>query len=173
MPRCRISTIFLQEVSIRQRKIDLDHSFRLFSTEPSIIINGRTYRILNLIGQGGEGIVFRCKDAKGFQYAVKIFVFTHCPSSQKRARIRNFKKEAKILKYLSGRSRHFIHLYDYEYKPKEEIGYLLMELGDDSLRKRLKGIPLNDPLRKHYWRQIVEILIDLENAQIGIFLYFK
>jgi len=68
---------------------------------------------------------------------------------------------------LSGRSRHFVHLVDYEYKPNENIGYLLMELGDGSLRQELTGVPLNDKLRRFYWKQIVTILKDLQDAQVG------
>jgi len=68
---------------------------------------------------------------------------------------------------LSARSRHFVQLVDYEYKPNENIGYLLMELGDGSLRQHLLGMPLNDEVRRSYWKQIVTILKDLQDAQVG------
>ena len=111
--------------------------------------------------------MYRCQDRNGHQYALKVFTFSRYPQNQMEQRIENFMKEAKILKYLSGRSQHFIYLYDYEYKQNENIGYLVMELGDGSLRNKLRGASLNDTMKKSYWKQIVAILKALEDAQIG------
>ncbi len=130
-------------------------------------MNGRSYQILNVIGQGGEATVYRCVDRNGFQHAVKVFFFSRYPPVQARHRIEGFKKEGQILKYLSGRSPHFIHLVDYEYIPKENIGYMIMELGDGSLRQYLRGLPLNDRMRRTFWKQIVGILKALDEAHIG------
>ncbi len=71
------------------------------------------------------------------------------------------------MKYLSGRSPHFVNLIDYEYKPDENVGYMVMELGSGSLRQHLQGYPLNDQTRRMYWKQIVGILRALEDARIG------
>lgn len=49
----------------------------------------------------------------------------------------------------------------------ENIGYMIMELADGSLRDQLMGAPLDDELRRMYWKQIVTILRELQNAQIG------
>jgi serine/threonine protein kinase len=111
---------------------------------------------LETIGQGSEATVYRCEDQTATQYAVKVFYFSRFPPSQLPRRVENFKKEARILKYMSRRSRHFVYLTDYEYKPNENIGYMIMELGDGSLRQYLVGAPLSD-----------EVLRDLEDAHIG------
>ncbi len=58
-------------------------------------------------------------------------------------------------------------MVDYEYKPNENIGYMVMELADASLRDQLLGVPLDDGLRQMYWRQIVTILRELEEAHVG------
>jgi hypothetical protein len=71
--------------------------------------------------------------------------------------VEKFKKEASILKYLSGRSQHFIRLKAFEYKRKENIGFMIME----------QGQPLNDSLRRSFWKQIVAILSVLDDANIG------
>jgi hypothetical protein len=71
------------------------------------------------------------------------------------------------LKYLSGRSPHFVHLVDYEYNPYENVGYMVMELGSGSLRQHLRGLPLDESTRRMFWNQIVGILRALEDAQIG------
>jgi serine/threonine protein kinase len=130
-------------------------------------VHGRIYRILNVIGQGGEATVYRCEDQSGSQHAVKVFYFSRYPRFQIPSRVDNFNREGHILKYLSGRSRYFIYLEDYEYRPRENIGYMIMELGDTCLRKHLLGQPLNDELRRFYWKQIVAILRALVDAQIG------
>ena len=131
------------------------------------MVHGRVYRTLNIIGQGGEATVYRCVDAAGSEYAVKVFYFSRFPPNQLAQRIESFDKEARILKYLSGRSRHFVWLTDYQYRKDENIGYMVMELGEGSLRQYLRGYPLDDATRRVFWKQIVAILRALEDAQIG------
>ena len=58
-------------------------------------------------------------------------------------------------------------MIDYEYHPHEQLAFMLMELGDRSLRDLLEGLPLNDGLRRTIWRQIVVMLKALEDARIG------
>ena len=135
--------------------------------EPIITVRGRLYRILNTIGQGGEATVYRCEDQNAMQYAVKVFYFSRFPPQQLPSRIDKFNKEARILKFLSGRSRHFVRLFNYQYRPDENVGYMIMELGSGSLRQVLVGTPLNDGARKFYWKQIVKILNDLQDAHVG------
>lgn len=132
-------------------------------------MRGRVYRIASIVGQGGEATVYRCEDQAGFEHAVKAFYFSRYPQSQVAQRIESFNKEGRILKYLSGRSRHFMRVMDYEYKPGENVGYMVMELGEGSLRKHLQGLPLDGPQRRMYWKQIVAILRALDDAQIGEF----
>lgn len=130
-------------------------------------VNGRSYRIVKTIGQGGEATVYQCEDEDGHQHAAKVFYFSRFPPAQLRYRIDGFLKEARILRYLSGRSPHFVYLLDYEYKPSENVGYMVMELGSSCLREHMQGLPLNDQARQMYWKQIVGILRSLEDAQIG------
>ena len=140
----------------------------MFYVESSIVIHGRTYRLLDVIGQGGEATVYRCEDKNGLRYAAKVFYFSRYPLSQAFHRINQFTKEAFILKYLSERSPCFLNLIDYEYKQSENIGCMILELGSGSLRQYLQGLPLNDKVRQEFWKQIVNILEALENANIGI-----
>jgi serine/threonine protein kinase len=130
-------------------------------------VHGRRYRLLEIIGQGGEATVYRCEDQAAAQYAVKVFDFSRYPASNLRRYVNNFKKEARILKYMSQRSHHFVHLFDYEYKPMENVGYMIMELGEASLRQHLVGAPLNGLTRRALWKQIVTILADLQDAHVG------
>ncbi|CAF3983370.1 unnamed protein product [Rotaria sp. Silwood2] len=139
---------------------------RPISYGPIFTVRGRLYRTLDVIGQGAQAIVYRCEDQNAVQFAVKVFHFSRLRRSQRSYRIRSFDKEARILKHLGGRSRHFIHLFDYEYKRKEKIGYMVMELGDGDLRQYLVGAPLTDILRRLFWKQIVAILRALKDANV-------
>jgi len=132
-----------------------------------VVIHGHTYRILDIIGQGGEATVYRCKNSRGSQYAMKVFYFSRYPFYQVRQRIDGFHKEGAMMKYLSGRSKHFVHMIDYEYNPQENVGYMIMELGNGSLRQYLRGRPMTDKQRQKFWKQIVGILTALDDAKIG------
>ncbi len=111
--------------------------------------------------------MYRCEDQSANQHAVKVFYYSRFPHNELPRRIEKFNNEARILKYLSRRSHHFVNLIDYEYKPNENIGYMIMELADGSLRDQLLGVPLEDELRRMYWQQIVTVLKELEKAHVG------
>jgi serine/threonine protein kinase len=145
----------------------INRSSYFFYIGKSFTVHGRTYRILNVVGQGGEATVYRCKDRDGMEHAAKVFYFSRFPQYQLRQRVDGFMKEAQILTYLSGRSPHFVQMVDYEYNPNENIGYMVMELGNGCLRQYLQGFPLNDQARRMFWKQTVGILRALEDAQIG------
>jgi len=98
---------------------------------------------------------------------VKVFYYSRFAPHELRSRIDKFHKEARILKFLSQRSQHFVRLYRYQYRADENIGYMIMELGDGSLRDVLVGAPLSDSMRRFYWRQIVNILNELQDAHVG------
>jgi serine/threonine protein kinase len=122
---------------------------------------------LDVVGQGGEATVYRCKDRSGYQHAIKAFYFSRYTPNQIPQRVDSFIREARILRYLSGRSPHFVNLVDFEYKPDENVGYMVMELGNGCLRQYLQGAPLNDQTRRSFWMQIVGILRALEDARVG------
>ncbi|CAF3978372.1 unnamed protein product [Rotaria magnacalcarata] len=137
------------------------------STErPTFTVHGRVYRILDVIGQGAAATVYRCEDQNGDQYAVKVFDFSRSYRSATTQRAQKFDKEARILKFMSRRSPHFVYLFDYEYNRHENLGYMIMELGEGSLRDQLIGLPLNDQHRGMYWKQIVAILKDLQDSNV-------
>ena len=131
------------------------------------VVRGRFYRMLETIGQGSEATVYRCEDQNAVQYAVKVFYFSRLPPSDLGRRVHRFNKEGRILKYLSKRSRHFINLISYEYRRDENIGYMIMELGEGSLRQYMQGAPIAEPDRQVYWKQLVTILKVLEDARVG------
>lgn len=135
--------------------------------EQPIVVHGRTYRLFEVIGEGGEATVYRCKDRSGKQYAVKVFYFSRYPPFEIRHRIDGFMKEGRILRYLSGRSPHFMRLVDYEYRPQENVGYMIMELGNGNLRQYLQGMPLDPNMRRMFWQQLVGVLSSLQDARIG------
>lgn len=136
------------------------------SDKPIINVRGRFYRLLDVVGQGGEATVYRCEDQNAIQYAVKVFYYSRFAPHELPSRIDKFHKEARILKFLSNRSQHFVRLYSYQYRPEENVGYMIMELGDGSLRNVLASTPMTDGLRRYYWKQIVNILNELQDAHV-------
>jgi serine/threonine protein kinase len=122
---------------------------------------------LETIGYGSEAIVYRCEDQNAVQYALKAFYYSRFLPSELSQRADKFLKEARLLKYLNQRSRHFIDLIDYEYKHNEKTGYMILELADGSLREHMQGVPLDEEFRKFYWKQMVTILKELQDARVG------
>lgn len=140
---------------------------KIFYLGPVFTVHGRYYRILDVIGQGSEATVYRCEDQSAAQYAVKVFYFSRFSPALVPRKVQTFQKEAQILKYMGTRSRHFLYLVDHEYNPRENIGYMILELGEGSLRRDLVGKPLKDKTQRAYWKQIVTILKDLQDANVG------
>jgi serine/threonine protein kinase len=134
---------------------------------PIFTVRGHRYRFLDTIGQGSAATVYRCEDPTATQYAVKVFYFSRFSPSLLPRKVQSFHKEARILKYMGSRSRHFLYLVEHEYNPRENVGYMILELGDGSLRRNLLGIPLDEESLGMYWKQIVTILKDLQDANVG------
>jgi len=95
----------------------------------------RGYEILNPVGHGGLGTVYRARDTQG-QVALKILPkeFLRTPGSRER-----FRREFELLASLS--HPHIVRCHDAG--EEGEIGYLVLEYVDGvSLRERLKNGPL-------------------------------
>ena len=130
------------------------------SAGPVFSVAGRLYRFLDTIGQGSEATVYRCEDQNALQHAVKVLNFTRFPPTKVSRRVRKFDKEARLLKYMSQNSQHFLQLLGHEYKPMENTGYMVIELGEGNLRQFLVGAPMDSGTRRMLWKQIVTILKD-------------
>lgn len=131
------------------------------------MVRDKLYRYLGVIGQGGEATVYLCEDQTARRYAAKVFDFSRYPSTKQTQKIRNFLKQARIMRYLGQKSPHFIRLYNYSYNPFENLGYMIMELSDGSLRDYLRGKPFGKSQCRETWQQIVVMLKELENANVG------
>ena len=95
------------------------------------------YRIIEKIGEGGMGVVYRAEDTRlGRQVAVK---FLSAKLSQDPAALERFQREARAASSL--KHPHICALYDIG--QHDDLPFLVMELLDGStLRQRIDGAPL-------------------------------
>ncbi len=95
---------------------------RADTLQPGALLDGR-YRILNLLGTGGMGSVYRAEhEAIGRTVAVKVLHPEHCASPAERDR---FRREARVAVRL--RSPHVVETLDFGEDPEGRL-FLVMEL---------------------------------------------
>jgi len=111
------------------------------------------YRILEKIGEGGMGVVYRAEDTRlGRQVAVKFLSATLSASPDA---IERFQREARAASALS--HPHICAVYDVG--QHGDLPFLVMELLDgQTLRRRIDGRPLPMDLVLDYGVQVAEAL---------------
>ena len=111
------------------------------------------YRILDKIGEGGMGVVYRAEDTRlGRQVAVK---FLSAKLIQDPSALERFQREAKAASALN--HPHICALYDIG--QKGDLPFLVMELLDGTtLRNRIHGQPLPLDTLLEYSTQIADAL---------------
>jgi serine/threonine protein kinase/Tol biopolymer transport system component len=110
------------------------------------------YEILEEIGRGGMGIVYRARDTKLHrQVAIKVLPDTFYQGEERLAR---FKREARLLATLNHPNIAAI----YELEESDGVHFLVLEyVPGETLRERIKqGIPMHEALP--LFRQIAEAL---------------
>lgn len=102
----------------------------------AIWINGNRYETTNIIGQGGQGIVYRAMDSSGSKFAIKVVSATkHSPS-------RNFERALEEAQWCEKwHSERIIQYVAHEVKETEEdrVLTILMPLFECSLKEKLKN----------------------------------
>ena len=119
------------------------------------------YRILDRIGEGGMGVVYRAEDTRlGRQVAVK---FLSSKLSQDQSALDRFQREARAASSLN--HPHICALYDIG--RHGDLPFLVMELLDGStLRRRIGGLPLPLDMVIDLAVQTTEALETAHNAGI-------
>ena len=101
-----------------------------------IWINGNKYETTNIIGQGGQGIVYRAMDSSGGKFAIKVVSATkHSPS-------RNFERTLEEAQWCEKwHSKRIIQYVAHKVKETEEdrVLTILMPLFECSLKEKLKN----------------------------------
>jgi serine/threonine protein kinase len=81
--------------------------------------------------------------------------------------VKSILTEIEMAKRLEKRSRHIVHMYDFDFDRETGLAFIVMELGEQNLEKALSSRPpLSSIERKVLWRQLVDIANTLHNHHI-------
>ena len=97
-------------------------------------VNGKIYRVLQLIGRGGSSKVFRVIDAEGQIFALKKVNLKNLDE----VTLASYTNEISLLKSFAN-NPHIIQLIDSEMNKEQACLYILMEYGEVDLGKMLKN----------------------------------
>ena len=97
-------------------------------------VNGKVYRVLQIIGRGGSSKVFRVIDGEGQIYALKKVNLKNLDEITQAS----YTNEISLLKSFA-KNPHIIQLIDSEMNKEQACLYILMEYGEVDLGKMLKN----------------------------------
>lgn len=91
------------------------------------ILAGR-YEVLDLIGKGGFGVVFKVRDRKMEDVvALKVFDRRRFTDTEAQEAIKRFRREGVLLRRTGKRSNNIVTVYDFEEDEAEELFYFTMD----------------------------------------------
>lgn len=125
----------------------------------------KRYRLLDLVGKGAMGQVYRAEDILLGGATVAVKFISHALLNEKR-RVR-FEQEAKICALLGEKSIHIVQVRDYGLDEDGVPFYAMEFLQGKSLSQIIKSRPLELPRFIHLTRQIS---LGLQCAHVGIFV---
>ncbi|XP_013773043.2 dual specificity protein kinase TTK-like [Limulus polyphemus] len=132
----------------------------------ALVVNGRRYQILNVLGKGGSSKVYQVMDQEQkCTLAVKVVSFEKADIST----MEGYKNEVRVLRSLQGSSR-VIKLYDFEYQPDQNRLLMVLEKGDSDLNAVIRSIRSSEPLDpitvKFYWVEMLKAVAEIHKADI-------
>ncbi|XP_064856217.1 dual specificity protein kinase Ttk-like [Oncorhynchus nerka] len=117
----------------------------------SIVIKGKRFLVLKMIGRGGSSKVYQVLDQCNQLFAVKYVNLEEADAQT----VESYKNEIEHLNRLQQYSDQIIKLYDYEIT--NSYIYMLMECGNLDLSTWLHNRKTVNPLeRKLYWKNMLE-----------------
>lgn len=149
---------------VERQESKLSRFFRAVKSDNFVIVHGRTYLVLELVGKGGSSQVYKVLSADMKILALKQ---VKVPNAS-RAVIDSYANEIDLLKRLRGCPT-IIQLYDAEVDYRTGMIQLIMEYGGVDLAKRLgrgKEKTLNCNFQRIYWQQMLEAVHTIHEARI-------
>ncbi|XP_035601437.1 dual specificity protein kinase Ttk-like isoform X2 [Oncorhynchus keta] len=117
----------------------------------SIVIKGKRFLVLKMIGRGGSSKVYQVLDQRNQLFAVKYVNLEEADAQT----VESYKNEIEHLNRLQQYSDQIIKLYDYEIT--NSYIYMLMECGNLDFSTWLRNRKTVNPLeRKLYWKNMLE-----------------
>ncbi|GAB0088902.1 dual specificity protein kinase TTK [Sergentomyia squamirostris] len=117
-----------------------------------INVNGKGYKVLRRLGQGGSSVVYESEMIdKKIQCALKVINLNGNESM-----LSDNMNEIKLLRKLQGKS--IVTLIDHFYSPEDSILYIVMEKGEKDLSAILKDYTKNLPVYTimDFWHQMLK-----------------
>jgi len=126
-------------------------------TELHLIVRGKSYRVIKLLGKGGSSRVYEAlSEEENIVVAIKRVDLSEADETQ----TSGYLNEIELLSRLQGEDR-IVKLHDHEkvYDEKENSLYVIMEKGDTDLASLLKKYAnkreLTPAMIKHYWTEML------------------
>jgi serine/threonine-protein kinase TTK/MPS1 len=131
----------------------------------AVKINGKTYRVLHLIGRGGSSKVFKVLAPDNQVLALKRV----CLRNLDEATLSGYVNEIGLLRSL-GDEEHIIRLVDSELNRAQGSLFILMEYGEidlgQMLRQRANGTPLDLNFIRYCWQQMLRAVQQVHAAKV-------
>lgn len=124
------------------------------------ILAGR-YEVLDLVGKGGFGVVFKVRDRKMEDIvALKVFDRRRFTDQEAQEAMRRFRREGVLLRRTGKRSNNIVTVYDFEEDESEELFYFTMDYVEGTTLAKILAEegPLSVPRVLDLGRQICSAL---------------
>jgi len=123
--------------------------------EHVLVVNGKRYRVMKLLGKGGSSRVYEAFDeAKNVVVAIKRVDLSDADEAQ----TAGYLNEINMLVKLQAEDR-IVKLHDHEKVDSEDLLYVIMEKGDTDLATLLKKYSnkreITPAMIKHYWTEML------------------
>jgi len=130
-------------------------SMSLASHQQVLVVRGKRYRVMRLLGKGGSSRVYEAFDeVKNTVVAIKRVDL----SDAEEAQTAGYLNEINMLVKLQSEDR-IVRLHDHEKVDSEELLYVIMEKGDTDLATLLKKYSnkreITPAMIKHYWTEML------------------
>ncbi|CAF3759764.1 unnamed protein product [Adineta steineri] len=143
-------------------------------------IDQELYTLLGPKGSGKFGSVWEAVTPNGEYAAVKVYDFHRRGRNINSAQIgQSFEAEVRMAYAMRHETNFAVTMYGFDFDPDQRLGFMAMELGDDSLKDRAQylhqirvdsGKPGYDYIsaadRKYIWVQLVDIILALHRHRI-------
>ena len=135
-----------------------------------IYVNGVSYTVIRLLGEGLHSRVYSAYDRRTNQ-TVAIKVVQNVDPIHRNEHSRMFFKEIRYLTKLQTRNPYVIRVYDHEFDAKNKTGKIVMETGQDfrfmlPLQASPKEKKMSNEQAKFYWYQMLEAVAALHSNGI-------
>ncbi|KAG8999324.1 Dual-specificity kinase, spindle pole body (SPB) duplication and spindle checkpoint function [Tulasnella sp. JGI-2019a] len=162
----REKTIAQQQMQQRQQQQQVPHAQQLANSRklsPIMVVQGKTYQRLDVIGKGGTSKVFRVLSPEGHVCAIKKVSLENADP----VTIQGYRDEIALLKRLEGNKR-IVRLMEFDASSKKHI-LMVMECGEIDLAKLLsekQGEAVDYPWLTCYWQQMLQAVHVIHEEKI-------